>query len=82
MQEILMKILEIVIYIVLGLIFCVIGYKILARNKNYNLNEEIDKQDITLYIDLSKENSSGKDDIDYESNYDIKSIQINPNTTE
>lgn len=42
MQEILMKILEIVIYIVLGLIFCVIGYKILARNKNYNLNEEID----------------------------------------
>lgn len=42
MQDILMKILEIVIYIVLGLIFCVIGYKLLARNKNYNLNEEID----------------------------------------
>lgn len=37
-----MKILEILIYIVLGLIFCIIGYKILAKNKNYNLNEEID----------------------------------------
>lgn len=42
MQDILMKILEILIYIVLGLIFCIIGYKILAQNKNYNLNEEID----------------------------------------
>ena len=44
--------------------------------------EKIDKQDITLYIDLSKESNSGKYDIDYASNYDIKSIQINPNTTE
>lgn len=51
-------------------------------NIEYDDTEEIDKQDITLYIDLSKENSSGKYDIDYESNYDIKSIQINPNTTE
>ena len=42
MQDILMKILEILIYIVLGLIFCIIGYKILSKNKNYNLNEEID----------------------------------------
>ena len=51
-------------------------------NIEYDDTEKIDKQDITLYIDLSKENSSGKYDIDYESNYDIKSIQINPNTTE
>ena len=51
-------------------------------NIEYDDTEEIDKQDITLYIDLSKENSSGKYDIDYESNYEIKSIQINPNTTE
>lgn len=51
-------------------------------NIEYDDTEKIDKQDITLYIDLSKENSSGKYDIDYESNYEIKSIQINPNTTE
>ena len=51
-------------------------------NIEYDDTEEIDKQDITLYIDLSKENSSGKYDIDYESNYDIKSVQITPNTTE
>lgn len=42
MQDILMKLLEILIYVVLGLVFCIIGYKILAKNKNYNLNEEID----------------------------------------
>lgn len=42
MQDILVKLLEILIYVVLGLIFCIIGYKILSRNKNYNLNEEID----------------------------------------
>lgn len=42
MQDTLMKLLEILIYVVLGLIFCIIGYKILAKNKNYNLNEEID----------------------------------------
>lgn len=51
-------------------------------NIEYDDTEKIDKQDITLYIDLSKENSSGKYDIDYESNYDIKSVQITPNTTE
>lgn len=42
MQDTLMKLLEILIYVVLGLVFCIIGYKILAKNKNYNLNEEID----------------------------------------
>ena len=42
MSDVILKILEIVIYIVIGLIFFIIGYKILARNKNYNLNEEID----------------------------------------
>ena len=51
-------------------------------NIEYDDTEEIDKQHLTLYIDLSKENSSGKYDIDYESNYDIKSVQITPNTTE
>ncbi len=42
MNDILFKILEILIFIVIGLIFFVIGYKILAKNKHYNLNEEID----------------------------------------
>ena len=51
-------------------------------NIEYDDTEKIDKQDITLYIDLSKENNDGKYNIDYESDYDIKSIQINPNTTE
>jgi len=47
-----------------------------------NNSEKIEKKDITLYIDLSKEDDSGKYEINYESNYDIKSITINPNTTE
>lgn len=42
MNEIGMKLFEILIYVVIGIIFCVIGYKILAMNKKYNLNEEID----------------------------------------
>ena len=40
MSDVILKILEIVIYIVIGLIFFIIGYKILARNKNYNLNKK------------------------------------------
>jgi len=51
-------------------------------NIEYDDTEKIDKQDITLYIDLSKENNDGKYNIDYESDYDIKSVQITPNTTE
>lgn len=42
MNEVLFKLLEIVIYMIIGLIFFVIGYKILQKNKHYNLNEEID----------------------------------------
>ena len=42
MNEVLMKILEIVVYIVIGLAFFIVGYKVLAKNKHYNLNEEID----------------------------------------
>lgn len=42
MNEVLFKLLEIFIYMIIGLIFFVIGYKILQKNKHYNLNEEID----------------------------------------
>ncbi len=42
MNDQLFKIIEIVIYLLIGLIFFIIGYKFLAKNKHYNLNEEID----------------------------------------
>lgn len=43
MNEVLFKILEIIIYFVIGIVFCMIGYFILSRNKKYNLNKEIDE---------------------------------------
>lgn len=44
---------------------------------------KVDKENITLYIDLAEVNStSGKYEIKYESDYDIKSVAINPSTTE
>ena len=42
MNDQLFKIIEIVIYLLIGLIFFVIGYKVLSKNKHYNLNEEIE----------------------------------------
>ena len=42
MNEVLFKIIEILVYLLIGLIFFVIGYKVLSKNKHYNLNEEID----------------------------------------
>ena len=42
MNDILFKIIEIVVFLLIGLVFFVIGYKVLSKNKNYNLNEEID----------------------------------------
>ncbi len=44
MNEVLFKIIEILVYLLIGLIFFVIGYKVLSKNKHYNLNEEIDNQ--------------------------------------
>lgn len=41
-MDILMKLFEIFIYVIIGIVFCIIGYKILEKNKHYNLNEEID----------------------------------------
>ncbi|MGL5312489.1 MAG: CdaR family protein [Peptostreptococcaceae bacterium] len=44
---------------------------------------KVEKENITLYIDLAEVNStSGKYEIKYESDYDIKSVVINPSTTE
>ncbi len=42
MNDLLFKIIEIIIYLLIGLVFFVIGYKVLSKNKHYNLNEEID----------------------------------------
>ncbi len=42
MNDILFKIIEIVVFLLIGLVFFVIGYKVLSKNKHYNLNEEID----------------------------------------
>lgn len=44
MNEVLFKIIEIIVYLLIGLVFFVVGYKILSKNKHYNLNEEIDNQ--------------------------------------
>ena len=43
MNEVLLKILEIIIYFVISMVFCLIGYFILSKNKKYNLNKEIDE---------------------------------------
>ena len=44
MNEVLFKIIEILVYLLIGLVFFIIGYKILSKNKHYDLNEEIDNQ--------------------------------------
>jgi len=36
------NLLEILIYVTIGIVYCIIGYKILQMNKNYDLNAEID----------------------------------------
>lgn len=36
------NLLEILIYVVIGIAFCIIGYKILEKDKHYDLNKEID----------------------------------------
>ena len=43
-MEIIAKVLEIIIYVGIGLAFCLIGYKILEKmyKKHFNLSEEID----------------------------------------
>ena len=43
-MEILSKLIEIIIYVAIGIIFCIIGYKATEKiyKKNINLTEEID----------------------------------------
>ena len=43
MNEVLLKILEIIIYFVIGMVIWLIGEFILTKNKKYNLNKEIDE---------------------------------------
>lgn len=42
MLTILFHILEAILYVAIGIVFCLIGYKILAADKHYDLNYEID----------------------------------------
>ncbi|MBQ7066984.1 MAG: DUF350 domain-containing protein [Lachnospiraceae bacterium] len=42
MTAILFELLEGVLYVAIGIVFCLIGYKILAADKHYDLNYEID----------------------------------------
>lgn len=53
MNEVLLKILEIIIYFVIGMVFCLIGYFILSKNKKYNLNKEIDESNKAAGIMVS-----------------------------
>ena len=43
-MEILSKLVEIIIYVAIGIIFCIIGYKATEKiyKKSFNLTEEID----------------------------------------
>ena len=56
--------------------------EIIATGYNGSPRNEINCCDIGNCKRLNVPNNSGQYDISYESNYDIKSIQINPNTTE
>jgi len=51
-MEILMKLLEIIIYVVIGLVFCLIGYKIteIMFKKHFLLTEEIDNHNKAIGI--------------------------------
>lgn len=51
-MEILMKLLEIIIYVVIGLVFCLIGYKIteFMFKKHFSLTEEIDNHNKSIGV--------------------------------
>lgn len=54
-MDILGKALEIIIYVAIGIIFCIIGYKITERifKKDFNLTEEVDNHNKAIGIMLS-----------------------------
>ena len=53
-MDILGKILEMIIYVGIGLLFCLIGYKILELmyKKHFNLSEEIDNHNKAIGVML------------------------------
>lgn len=54
-MEVLGKIIELFIYVAIGVIFCIIGYKITERiyKKTFNLSEEIDNHNKAIGIMIS-----------------------------
>ncbi len=54
-MEILAKIIEMFIYVAIGIMFCIIGYKIiqLIFRKSFNINEEINNYNKAVGIMLS-----------------------------
>ena len=54
-MEVLGKLLEIIIYVIIGLIFCLIGYKATEKifKKSFNLTEEIDNHNKAIGIMIS-----------------------------
>lgn len=52
---VLSKLIEIVIYVAIGLVFCLLGYKAtqLMFKKNFNLTEEIDNNNKAVGIMIS-----------------------------
>lgn len=55
MNIIVIKILEILVYVLIGLVFCMLGYKLIGfkyRN-DFNLNEEVDNHNKAVGVMLS-----------------------------
>lgn len=53
-MDTMVKILEMIIYVAIGLIFCLIGYRILEKmyKKYFNLSEEIDNHNKAVGVML------------------------------
>ena len=51
-MDILVKVLEMIIYVGIGLLFCLIGYKILEKmyKKHFKLSEEIDNHNKAIGV--------------------------------
>ena len=54
-MEVLSKLIEIIIYVAIGVIFCLIGYEITEKifKKSFNLTEEIDNNNKAVGIMVS-----------------------------
>lgn len=51
-MDILVKVLEMIIYVGIGLLFCLIGYKVLEKmyKKHFKLSEEIDNHNKAIGV--------------------------------